>query len=104
MLKDLLIIFPSLLMKIFSWKLHHMTLHLPKNLIFVLQHFTFRHEHFQGIMVRRENLVFYLMITVNISVGKINTLTLILIENPYLPYYNWKIIHMMIFINWLISD
>lgn len=78
MLKNLLIIFPSLLMKIFSWKFHQMTLHLPKNLIFVLQHFPFRHEHFWGIIVSSKNLVFYVIISMNIALGKRNSLRLIL--------------------------
>lgn len=48
MLMNLLLVFPSLLMKIFSWKFHHMPLHLPQNLIFALQHFSFRRKHFWG--------------------------------------------------------
>lgn len=98
------LIFPSLLMKIFSWKFYHMTLHLPKTLIFAFATFLFQDMNISGrLSVYIENGVFYLIITVNTSQGQRNTMRSILKVNkkPYSFYYNWKIIHMMVFIIWV---
>lgn len=79
-----------------------MTLHLPKTLIFALQHFSFRHEHFQrNFGIQRKCSVLFNDYYVHFKrQKKYSEVNLKVNKKSYSLYYNWKIIHMMVFIIW----